>query len=91
MRRPPEPLFLAKQSYRSRRLGDAARALPAIGAILLLLPILWADTARTREGMVYVFAVWVLLIVIVAPISARLSDHSEAPEQPPPDDAAKDV
>ncbi|MXQ06764.1 hypothetical protein GQ651_02780 [Alphaproteobacteria bacterium GH1-50] len=72
MSRPPEPLFLARQSYRRRRLGDAARVLPILGAVLLLLPILWADTARTSGGLVYIFATWAILIVIVAVVSSRL-------------------
>ena len=72
-RRPPEPLFLARQSYRRRRLGDAARVLPIVGTVLFLLPVLWAE-AGTRSGLVYIFSVWALLILVVAPISARLTD-----------------
>lgn len=75
MSRPPEPLFLARQTYRRRRLGDAALFLPAFGVALLLLPILWADDASTRGGIVYIFSVWAILIALVFPISMRLSER----------------
>ena len=91
MSRRPEPLFLARQSYRDRRLGDAARVLPVIGLILLLLPVLWSETARTREGLVYIFGVWGLLIAVVAPISVRLSAHSEGPGEAPAEEPKEDV
>lgn len=35
------PLFLARADYRRRRLRDAARLLPVVGALLMLLPLLW--------------------------------------------------
>jgi hypothetical protein len=74
-------MFLARQSYRRRRLGDAARALPVVGAVLMLLPILWSDAAGTRNGLIYIFTVWAILIAVVIPISSRLSgtvpDHED--------------
>lgn len=77
MRRPRLPLFLEPQSYRRRRLADAARVLPALGAVLLGLPLLWApqetpepDTAR---GGLYIFAVWAGLIVAAFLLSRRLA------------------
>ena len=75
MSRPPEPLFLARQSYRRRRFGDAARILPAFGLVLLMLPVLWSSEAGTRGGLIYIFSVWAILIAIVAPISMRLSER----------------
>lgn len=66
-------LFLEKQSYRRRRLADAAKLLPVAGAILLCLPILWADDARTAGGLVYIFGVWAALILAMWLISSRLS------------------
>ncbi len=83
MSRPPEPLFLARQSYRHRRFGDAARFLPLLGLILLLLPVLWADEATTRGGLVYVFSVWAILILLVLPISIRLRAHLRDDEDEP--------
>ena len=72
MSRPPEPLFLARQSYRYRRLGDAARVLPVFGLVLMFLPVLWSDGARTSSGLIFIFGTWAALIVIVALISRRL-------------------
>ena len=72
MSQPEEPLFLARQSYRRRRLGDAARLLPLIGFVLLCLPVLWSGEARTASGLVYIFILWGLLILAVGLISPRL-------------------
>jgi len=66
-------LFLEKQSYRRRRLADAAKVLPVLGAILLCLPILWAEDARTAGGLIYVFGVWAAMILAMAFVSSRLS------------------
>jgi len=86
MAKPPEPLFLARESYRRRRLGDAARLLPLLGLALLLLPALWSTTA---SAMIYIFAVWAFLILLVAILSRRLlATEPEADERrsdPPPE------
>ena len=62
MRPPRPPEFLARRSYRLRRLMDAARLLPIFGLLLLLLPMLRAgsDAAAPPTAMegVYLFAVW---------------------------------
>jgi hypothetical protein len=68
---PAEPLFLARESYRRRRLGDAARLLPLFGLVLLLLPGLLGAAA---SAMVYIFVVWAVLIVLVAVLSPRLAN-----------------
>ncbi len=66
MSRRRSPLFLARRSYRRRRLRDAARLLPVFGAFLFLLPILWepaaTDQRDTAPDGVYLFAVWAVLI-----------------------------
>lgn len=82
---PPEPLFLARESYQRRRLGDAARLVPFLGLALLLMPVLWSDTAK---AMVYIFVVWAFLIVLIAALSPRLvssepEDGTGQSEQPP--------
>ena len=86
MSRPPtEPLFLARQSYRRRRLGDAARLLPLTGAILFLLPVLWSEDARTAGGLIFLFSVWAVLIAAMALIANRLAvsrDGRTEPELP---------
>jgi hypothetical protein len=65
MPRPIKPLFLARASYRQRRIRDAARLLPLLGSILLLLPLLWTGGGQTRTSvvLVYIFAIWAFLIV----------------------------
>lgn len=83
MRPPVTPLFLGRAGYRSRRLSDAARLLPVLGAFLLLLPILWspAQTPEPDTGMdgIYLFVVWAGLIAgaaVLAPLLRRKSDSS---------------
>jgi len=76
MRRPRLPIFLERQAYRRRRAMDAARLLPVVGAVLLLLPLLWApqqtEAPDTAAGGQYVFAVWLGLIVAAFLVSRRL-------------------
>ena len=85
MDRPPQPLFLARQSYRRRRLGDAARLIPLLGVVLLLIPVLWSTGHRTSFGIIYIFAVWGGLIVIIGllarPLAKVMTDH-DRPEEP---------
>ncbi|WP_254430124.1 hypothetical protein [Ruegeria sp. HKCCA4812] len=63
-------LFLERQSYRRRRLADAARLLPFLGAALLALPLLWPDQPGKGEAvplssaMYYIFVCWGALIVV---------------------------
>lgn len=73
MRRPTEPVFLARQSYRRRRLGDAARLVPLGGLVLFLIPVLWAGDARTSGGLIYIFLVWIGLILAIGVVSRRLA------------------
>jgi amino acid transporter len=72
---PLEPPFLARGSYRRRRLVDAARVLPFVGAFLFVLPMLWGDEApvRTAWGGIYIFAAWASLIIASALLSHLLS------------------
>ena len=43
MARPAKPpVFLARASYRQRRLRDAARLLPMVAGVLMMLPLLWS-------------------------------------------------
>lgn len=71
------PKFLARRSYRSRRVIDAARLLPVLGLFLILLPILWRPAATpepdTARGGLYLFAVWLLLIAAAFVLARRLS------------------
>jgi len=76
MARPRRPLFLARASYRQRRLRDAARLLPVLGLVLLLMPLLWWPEARDRlvsGDVVYFFLVWVALIGVAAAFAPGLA------------------
>lgn len=69
MRRLGRPLFLARAPYKQRRLRDAARLLPVLGFLLLLLPLLWTDGSRqtlVSGEVLYYFGVWAVLIGMAA-------------------------
>ncbi|WP_171121941.1 MULTISPECIES: hypothetical protein [unclassified Ruegeria] len=62
-------LFLERQSYRRRRLTDAARLLPILGAALIAIPLLWPEPGETgavtlSSAILYIFTCWGLLILI---------------------------
>lgn len=63
-------LFLERQSYRRRRLADAARLLPFLGAAMLALPLLWPDSDDGAEALplssaiFYIFICWGVLILV---------------------------
>ena len=82
-------LFLERQSYRRRRLTDAARLLPFLGAALLVLPLLWPDGQGSQDSVplssaiFYIFTCWAVMIVasLVFGFAARriaARDDSEA-------------
>lgn len=81
MSRRREPLFLARQSYRRRRLEDAARLLPLLGVFLFLLPLLIGDQ-RSVGLLVYLFVAWFLLIVLTALISRGLRRWPDVSNNP---------
>jgi hypothetical protein len=84
MRRPKPPLFLARASYRQRRLRDAARLLPIVGLFLLLLPTLWAPDGRihlTAVDIIYFFAVWLILVLVAAIFARSLRSGDRAAEE----------
>lgn len=83
-----QPLFLARQTYRRRRLMDAARMLPVAGILLLLLPMLWtprpgAPRLTAGDG-IYLFVIWAVLILAARLLAPRL----DSPK--PGDDGAGD-
>lgn len=93
MRR-PRPIFLARASYRHRRLTDAACLLPVLGAFLVGLPILWGPaetTARdTAPDGVYLFLVWLGLVIMAAVLAPGLrSDPDLDPDEPGPEAGSK--
>lgn len=97
MKPPRGPQFLARESYRIRRLMDAARFLPALGLVLMLLPLMRgngdADTPPTAGETVYLFLVWLGLIAAAFFMSLGLRRTLDPPKAEPPatPDAAPDV
>jgi len=75
-RRPKPPVFLGRAGYRQRRIRDAARMTPVVGAILWAVPLLWergtTDGVRTSQALIYIFSVWALLILIALFLSRLL-------------------
>ena len=71
-----QPLFLARQTYRNRRLADAARVVPIVSAFLFMLPLLWtgrgAETGSTGTAGLWLFLAWFLLILVTGALSGRL-------------------
>ncbi|MFK7940613.1 MAG: hypothetical protein AB8B82_14625 [Roseovarius sp.] len=76
MSRPPHSVFQERRAYRQRRMTDAARLLPVLGAVLLCLPMLWAlDSSTpmaTTDMFEYLFLAWLVLIVLAGVVSSRL-------------------
>jgi hypothetical protein len=75
----PTPIvFLERETYRKRRTMDAARALPVLGVVLVLIPLFasgsGAGTDGTATALVYYFGVWLFLIGLAAVLSRRLGD-----------------
>jgi len=71
------PLFLARRSYRRRRMMDGARMLPVMGAVLLMLPALWAPAESaapdTGRGGIYLFVIWAGLIAAALGLARGLA------------------
>ncbi len=84
MKLPHSPQFLARDSYRIRRLMDAARFLPVLGLVLLLLPLMRHDYSTeappTAVESVYLFAVWIMLIVVAFVMSVGLRPTLDPPK-----------
>ncbi|WP_411838998.1 hypothetical protein [Paracoccus sp. ME4] len=79
---PERPLFLERASFHRRRLGDAARVLPVLTLILLLVPVWWAPASLSYAGgTVWLFGLWTVLIVAVRLLHRALL-RAEAATQP---------
>ncbi len=62
---PREPMFLARDTYRRRRLVDALRLLPVIGLLLFLAPLVGGAgyVRSTALSGIFVFVAWFGLIL----------------------------
>ncbi|MEM9765875.1 MAG: hypothetical protein AAF968_25845 [Pseudomonadota bacterium] len=78
---PKGPVFLQRPRYRRRRLQDAARLLPVLGGVLVMIPLIWqreGEAAMSTVGaFVYIFGVWVAMIVLAALIAPRLANQDQ--------------
>jgi hypothetical protein len=78
----PAPVFLARASYRQRRLRDAALLLPVLGAVLFCVPLLWPQTGDDGQSsagaLIYVFGAWAALIVCAFVVSRMLRAQANA-------------
>ncbi|TDL79694.1 hypothetical protein E2L08_08805 [Palleronia sediminis] len=88
---PAEPPFVDRRLYRRRRLMDAARLLPVLGAVLFALPVLNAaapEGASTARTGLFLFAVWGGLVLVAGVLSRALAGPEGAPPGPQaaPDD-----
>lgn len=84
MARAKPPIFLARAPYRRRRLRDAARLVPVLGMLLLLLPLLWtpdAEVSLSSGEVLYFFGVWLLLIGLAAAFAPGLRSGDDVIEQ----------
>jgi len=88
----PTKVFLEQRPYRRRRLIDAARLLPVVGAVALLAPALLAQEGATSSLAwrgIYFFGAWLVLILGTWAISRAIAntaqpgddgpDHEDAP------------
>jgi Cu/Ag efflux pump CusA len=75
------PVFLGRQSYRRRRLRDAAQLLPVLGSALWLIPLLWptgvGEGVLNSTALLYVFGVWIGLILCALVLSLLLDRGGE--------------
>lgn len=63
---PDRPLFLERASFHRRRLGDAARVLPVLAMLLILVPVWWVPSSVSfAAGAVWIFSLWGLLVIAV--------------------------
>jgi len=81
-----QPLFLARRSYRRRRMMDAVRLLPVFGAVLMMMPMLWRPALTpepdTAHGLIYLFVVWLVLVLAAFVLSRGLAPALHDAEEP---------
>ena len=86
------PLFLPPAGYRQRRVRDAARLLPVLGAALLMVPLLWTPggeasapgATSNAHALIYVFAVWAALVAGAGVLARHLRPGDDPPEDQAP-------
>lgn len=83
------PVFLERQTYRRRRIMDAARVLPVAGFVLILLPVLWSrgDGTGVASEAIYLFVLWFVLVLAAAALARPLRNAQQRGAQAGPDPA----
>ena len=81
MSRKRSPLFLERRSYRLRRVMDAAKLMPFLGAALWGVPVLWPEggenAVSTSRAIFYLFLVWAALVAVSLVLTFWLDDSAE--------------
>ena len=76
----PGHLFVERQTYRRRRIQDAARFLPVLAIVLMMVPLLWTQgpDGVTMSGAIrYLFTLWAVLVGVALLLSFHLRDDRE--------------
>lgn len=73
------PLYLARTSYRQRRLRDVVRVLPVAAFIAWVLPVMSGVVSATSAVGLYIFTGWLVLILVSAVITASLRPDTNTP------------
>ena len=70
----------AAATSRQRKLGEAAKLVPILAAVLMLVPVLLVPGSATSSALIYVFTVWGILIVLSVFLSRALTRSLRAGE-----------
>ncbi|MCE8007865.1 hypothetical protein [Aestuariivita sp.] len=89
-------VFLERETYRRRRIMDAARLLPILGVALFAIPLLWpkpgdpataGDPVPMSVAVLYIFGVWAGLIVLACLFGLKSRgwgpDRASSAQSPP--------
>lgn len=84
--------FLARRAYRLRRMMDAARLLPVLGAAGMILPVLGAghdprEALWFGRGLGLFLGLWLALVLAAVALGRALAPAVGAPEDPVDADA----
>lgn len=79
---PDKPLFLENTAYRRRRLSDAARVLPVIAVLAVMLPVWLVPSAVSfAGGTIWLFTLWAVLVAAIAALHVALIGADRAVRQ----------
>ena len=73
------PLYLARASYRQRRLRDVIRVLPIVGFFAWILPVMSGQVPATSSVGLYIFTGWIFLILASAIATRSLRADTNTP------------